>query len=255
MRFIVCAATDKGRWKETNQDVIILHSAEAGSIPVCMGVLCDGMGGLSHGELAASTVALSFSDWFKRELPRTLREGTGNLFSIWNAELSMLNKRIQRYGQRYGFQMGTTMTLFLAIDRQYYIAHIGDSRCYQIGRSIEQLTEDHSVVGQEVRCGRLTEEEAERDPRRSILLQCIGASDVVRPQFLTGAVSIGETFLLCSDGFRHTLTPEEIWLACYQEGRADRREMEEALRRMVGCAMERGERDNVTAALIRCVEG
>ena len=89
---------------------------------------------------------------------------------------------------------------------RYFGIHVGDSRIYKIGkRTMEQITNDHSRVMQEVRMGIITPTEAERDTRKNQLLQCIGARGSIQTEFFSGNIDLAETFLLCSDGFVHKL--------------------------------------------------
>ena len=99
--------------------------------------------------------------------------------------------------------MGTTVTAMILTGGYYYIVNVGDSRAYEICSNLQVLTRDQTVVAREVEQGLLTLEQAETDPRRSVLLQCIGASDVVYPDFFLGEVKKDAVYMLCSDGFRH----------------------------------------------------
>ena len=80
---------------------------------------------------------------------------------------------------------------------RYYIIHVGDSRVYELTDKMEQLTQDQTLVAREIAAGRLTPEQAETDSRRSILLQCIGASPVVEPDFIRGYITQNASYLLC----------------------------------------------------------
>jgi serine/threonine protein phosphatase PrpC len=113
-----------------------------------------------------------------------------------------------------------------------------------------QLTKDQTFVAREVAAGRMTEEQAEVDSRRSILLQCIGASPVVEPDFIRGYVEENATYLLCSDGFRHKITPEEIMdkLAPYAAG--DEEAMKKGCEYLTELVKYRKETDNITVLTI-----
>ena len=106
--------------------------------------------------------------------------------------------------------MGTTFSGILFIENQYVIVHVGDSRVYQIDSALNQLTTDQTFVAREVSKGNMTIEQAKVDKRRNLLLQCVGASKVVEPQVLLGTTKKG-AYMLCSDGFRHEITEEEIY--------------------------------------------
>lgn len=95
-------------------------------------------------------------------------------------------------------------------ENQYYIIHVGDSRVYLINDKVNLLTHDQTFVAREIAAGRMTKEQAKTDSRRSVLLQCVGASPVVEPEFLSGTIQKNAVYMLCSDGFRHQITEEEM---------------------------------------------
>lgn len=116
-----------------------------------------------------------------------------------------------------------------------------------------QLTRDHSLVGQEVEAGRLTPEEAEQDCRRNVILQCIGTGREPKPDFLIGRTEVDTTYLLCSDGFRHKLTPEELETYFFPEQLDDPVQMKERQRILTDLVKERGERDNITVITVKTI--
>jgi serine/threonine protein phosphatase PrpC len=169
----------------------------------------------------------------------------------WDAIVQEQNRLISSYGTRSGIRLGTTVVAMLITQNRYYILNVGDSRAYELSRELRVLTQDQTVVAREVAQGLLTEAQAQTDPRRSVLLQCVGASDAVAPDFFFGTPLTGAVYMLCSDGFRHEITPAEIL-----EGlRPDRLTNEQAMRSAAAALIElnkqRWERDNITVALVR----
>ena len=128
--------------------------------------------------------------------------------------------------------------------------HVGDSRIYRITDKIEQLSVDHSVVEEEYQKGTITLMEKETDKRKNILTQCIGASSGITPQIDLFPSEKG-MYLLCSDGFRHKNSDEEILKRLNPERLHTKGEIAEELRKMINKAMTEGEGDNITAVLIR----
>lgn len=118
-------------------------------------------------------------------------------------------KQLAAYGAHCGTELGTTFTGILFVGEEYVCAHVGDSRLYYIGGDIKQLTTDQTFIAREISSGRMTEEEAKTDKRRNVLLQCVGASKEIEPQVLRGRTEKG-VHMLCSDGFRHVITEEEM---------------------------------------------
>jgi PPM family protein phosphatase len=133
------------------------------------------------------------------------------------------------------------------------IGHVGDSRVYRINQQLEILTEDQTIVGREVKRGNMTPEQAQNDPRRNVLLQCIGASKVVEPQFLRGRPVAGEVYMLCSDGFRHMISGEEIYNAFSPNGLVDEKTMKQRAIEMVELNKQRQETDNISVLLLKIV--
>ena len=148
--------------------------------------------------------------------------------------------------------MGTTLTSLLLYRDNYYICHVGDSRIYKIADRILQITEDHSLVAKEVELGYLTKEQALVDPRRSVLLQCVGASDTVNPQFEKGQIPERVTFVLSSDGFVHMLSEEEIFQYFQPDQIRNKEQLTAICKEATEIVMERGERDNITVAALTC---
>lgn len=255
MRFFGAALTDVGISKQTNQDSVCIKVANTESRgQIAMAVVCDGMGGLAKGELASSTVIRAFSNWFDNELPYFLAVSTWQQLSAeWVRIVKEQNYRILEYGRRNGVNLGTTLSALLMIDCEYMIAHVGDSRVYLIANYAEQLTEDQTFVAREVAMGRMTPEQAENDVRRNVLLQCVGASRTVEPQMIYGQIMPESVFMLCSDGLRHVLTNDELYAAFRPVELGDPNAIWQRCRYVIDVAKSRGERDNISAAAVKCV--
>lgn len=133
------------------------------------------------------------------------------------------------------------------------IAHVGDSRAYSITDSVNQLTEDQTFIAREIKAGRMTAEEAKVHPKRNMLLQCIGASRNVEPQMILGKADKNSVYMLCSDGFRHMLTNEEIYENFNFDNLSDEQAMEKNSRYLIDLVKSRNEKDNITVALIKCI--
>lgn len=252
MRYTIAGDTDIGIKKTTNQDSLCMKLARTGSGQCVLVVLCDGMGGLSKGELASATVVKKFAEWFELEFPTLEQElNWQQLSGIWENMIIDLNEKLLQYGRDNEVQLGTTISAMLIAGDEYLVAHVGDSRIYKLTDTLVQLTEDQTVVAREVKRGMLTEEEAERDSRRNVLLQCVGASKVVVPQMLTGKIEPGAIYLFCSDGFRHTISAEEIWHRLQIGEQSDAIRMKQNLRYLINTVKSRGEQDNITAAMIK----
>lgn len=274
--------TDVGIKKRINQDSLLVRKAnvkiknrnqENSYLEKEIAFLCvfDGMGGLSSGEKASTEVSNIMEDWFERELPDLLMEGLTeqNFVESMESAIRLANDNILGLGRQIGSQCGTTMAGLLLYNGRYATINVGDSRVYRfVGSEMEQLTHDQSLVQDLIDKGQLTPEEAEHDRRRSTLLQCIGATDSVYPDFTFGTYAEDTTFLLCSDGFRHKITKAEmitLFSPYMSSVRVDetnskeehllpktlKDEMKDALDFAIFTNKEREEKDNITAILCR----
>lgn len=259
MNYKIALHTDTGIKKETNQDSCCIKEAVTDKGTVLMAVICDGMGGLSKGEVASATLIKTFCTWFEQELPVLLARDNplDEVAYCWDRIIKEQNQNIAAYGKNLKIQLGSTITAMLIIENnKYLIAHVGDSRAYRFTNAkVEILTEDQTVVAREIKQGRLTPQQAETDPRRSVLLQCVGASRIVEPAFYYGEVTQEECYMLCSDGFRHVITPKEMHDAFAPYQNANEEQMQAHIVDLVELNKFRHENDNITALLIKTVQG
>lgn len=253
MGFIVVADTDIGISRKTNQDSILVKHVKCNLGEILLAIVCDGVGGLENGELASATVVRAFSDWFEDDLPRELESIDMRVIGEkWCLLLKELNAKIFEYGKNINAKLGTTFTGILFVENQYVIGHVGDTRIYHISDSntLEQMTADQSLVAREVVRGTMTIEEAKKDKRRNMLLQCVGASLRVEPQIINGSLKQG-VYMVCSDGFYHHITEEEMCRALNVVCLMDMSTMSRNLRCLIESAKFRKEKDNLSAILIK----
>lgn len=253
MNFIISANTDVGLTKDTNQDSLSVKVINTTQGRMVFAVLCDGMGGLSKGEVASAAVIRAFDNWARTELPQLCQAPIedSTIRSQWEKITTEQNEIIKAYGAKQGVKLGTTVVAILITQERYYILNIGDSRAYELTSEIKQITQDQTFVAREVAIGNMTEEEAHTDSRRSVLLQCVGASDVVYPEFYFGDAQSNAIYMLCSDGFRHEITPEEIYEKLQPGVLMDEYQMSQNSEYLINLNKERMERDNISVALVR----
>lgn len=251
MHFTATADTDVGTAKSANQDSALIKHAAAKGKEILMAMICDGIGGLDKGELASAAVVKGFSKWFDEELPYELKDfDMQAVADKWKKILKGLNKRIADYGKRSGIMLGTTFTGVLFAEDRYLAVHVGDTRLYRLDSSIRQLTTDHTFTAREVKCGRMSMQQAEKDKRRSLLLQCIGAAGTVEPEVICGNTEEG-VYLLCSDGFRNRISKDEIYEMLRPGKLINKKTMHKNCRYLIDKAKSRNEKDNITALLIK----
>lgn len=253
MKYLTAVHTDIGIKKSTNQDSALVMEASSDLGNVLLAVICDGMGGLAKGEVASAAAIQLFSKWFENELPAimTLENPKDRIFSSWEKIVHTANNKISDYGRSQGISLGTTVVAILFLGNKYYVVNVGDSRVYCLSDKIFQITKDQTFVQREMDMGRMTYEEALHSPRRNVLLQCIGASAIVEPDFHTGEVSPSQTYMLCSDGFRHVINDQEIFERLNPRYVNNEQEMLDNLVYLTDLNKYRQEQDNISAVLVK----
>lgn len=272
LHYTVAAQTDVGIAKQINQDSLTVKVANTPYGETAVAVICDGMGGLTQGEIASAVVVRAYEQWFLKELPLALGESGGSLDLTWLRErwetlANDCNTRILDYSKERRTTMGTTLTVLLLFAGNFYISHVGDCRVYQMtdyDNLLHMLTNDQTYVAREVALGHMTPEQAKNDARKNVLLQCIGTVRHVEPDFVSGQYQAGDSFLLCSDGFRHELLEREIydychlalqdieWCVAYRQDNS--RLMNGQLKYLIEQNKSRMEKDNISAILLKVMD-
>lgn len=256
MEYIASYHTDVGTRKETNQDSLAIKVVQSKEGQIAFAIVCDGMGGLAKGELASKEVIQAFCTWFDDVFIDVIENGEFTeemLLTQWNDIIQEQNRRLGQYGEKNHLQLGTTISAILMYRQEYYIVHVGDSRIYELTKQVRQLTNDQTFIAREIAAGRMTVEQAKVDPRRSVLLQCVGASAVVEPEFTKGDIVKNAVYMLCSDGFRHAISPEEILEKIGPQEAVDEEKMKYGAIYLTELVKNRGEKDNITVAMLRAV--
>lgn len=250
MQYLTAAITTKGISRTTNQDTLLVKHTTLKNKEVVLAIVCDGVGGLSKGEVASQFVTREFDKWFDECIEDELTSVNLKLLALkLSVLLKEINAKLKNMGDSYSQKLGTTFTGLLIIDTEYICIHVGDSRLYKIGENIIQLTKDHTLVEQEVEKGNITPQEARNDKRQNVLLQCVGVSENMEPQVLSGTIE-DKYYLLCSDGFRHKLSDEEIKEILTTHKLDSENKMTEIIHNMINLNMKRKEKDNISAILI-----
>ncbi|HAM68808.1 MAG TPA: serine/threonine-protein phosphatase [Ruminococcus sp.] len=257
IRYIAAGGTAAGLRGNTNQDSFGAKIIRSGETEIAAVIMCDGMGGYARGEVASATVVDAFQRWLLRRLPFFCETGIvpKQIFDEWLGIAELCSRKIGAYGKKNGIRIGTTAAMLLLTPEQYLIMNIGDCRVYEIGADVRQITRDQTLVQQEVDAGLLTPEEAEHDPRSHVLSECIGAAPAVHPDFYVGKPAAGSVFLLCCDGFRHKIGPAEMLEHLAPEKMTDCGQMQKQLLSLINLDLERGERDNISAAAVSGIAG
>jgi PPM family protein phosphatase len=220
-------ATHPGRKRRHNEDAYVCEPP--------LFAIADGMGGARAGEVASGLAATA--------LQETEANGSGaeRVIALMQQANRSVYERASRDADVAG--MGTTMTVALVENGGVVFGHVGDSRAYVLrDGELEQLTDDHSLVAELVRGGKLSAEEAEHHPQRSVITRALGTDPDVDVDSFTVAGHHGDVFVLCSDGLTDMLADDEIG-AVISERRAS---LEDAANELVRRANKAGGQDNIT---------
>jgi protein phosphatase len=219
--------TDTGRRRRHNEDAYVCEPP--------LFAVADGMGGAQAGELASGLAAAALRDDTNRS------GGEERVDEL----IQQANRRVyERQTQDSSATgMGTTITVALVEDGQVAIGHVGDSRAYLIrDRRLEQLTEDHSLVAELVRSGKLSPEEADTHPQRSVITRALGTDPDVDVDTFSVETHPGDLFLLCSDGLTSMVDDDTI----LREVERNRSDLKASAKALVRAANKGGGDDNIT---------
>jgi len=252
MRVKACGLSDVGLTRAHNEDYFEIDPRNR------LYVVADGMGGHSHGEVAAQIAVNAIRDFIAKTADRdttwpfgmdTRLERHSNLLkmAVRIAHDNVL-RAISRDGSLYG--MGTTVVGFVLAGDVAAVAHVGDSRAYLLrdGR-LEQLTQDHTWVNEQVVAGFLSKEQARTHPLKNVVTRALGGESDVLVDIREVEVRPGDRFLLCSDGLTGMLSDADI-----RERVGSGRSLHEVCRSLVNDSNARGGIDNVTVVLLEIEE-
>lgn len=228
------AISHTGLVRPGNEDYFILDT-ELGLLAVA-----DGMGGHRAGEVASYLALRAL-----KEKLLNYRAGeplSGLMAAAYFANQVVLRSSLSSHGRE---GMGTTMTAIWVVGSRGYLAHIGDSRAYlHRDGQLQHLTDDHSYVGELVRCGSLTLDEARHHPRRNVLTRALGTEEKVAIDSREIELKPGDQLLLCTDGLYEVISEAEI-----QNIIGSNQELQTTVQKLLGLALERGGPDNITVVL------
>jgi serine/threonine protein phosphatase PrpC len=259
MEIKACIFTDAGKVRKINQDSAMIKVANTGRHGrISFAAVCDGMGGLSKGEVASCKMIRALEGWFVDELPLMQNLPIEQLWETAETSLLRLVARtgaeIRRYGRHRGINLGTTMTALLQIGREYLTINVGDSRIYLVDRKrARAITRDQSVIQDKLDKGIINRDEAMRDPQKNVLLQSVGAGVSASPEVLRGVFESDTTVLAVSDGFWRTLGDEELHDKLCPQMCVTPEDMLGQCRKLYELAIRRNEEDNISVAAM-CIE-
>jgi serine/threonine protein phosphatase PrpC len=214
-------------------------------------VVCDGMGGCAAGEVASSMAVRTFIEDFERTAspdeaePRPIENRLAE--AIFAANQAVYEAGTDSPGLQ---GMGTTLVSACMDGDRVVVGNVGDSRAYLIKDGIcSQITQDHTLIDEQIRAGHITEEMAAISDYRSVITRAIGAEETVEPDLFAARIEPGDLLLLASDGLTRYARPEDI--AAAAAGQSD---LGHICQTLIDLAKQRGGEDNITCIVLRASE-
>ncbi len=196
--------TDIGESRRINQDYVFCEVNAVGNLPNLF-IVADGMGGHNAGDYASRFCVEFFSEHIRNS------NQTSPVILIEEAIKDVNDKLYEKSKQQIEYEgMGTTFVAATICQNEMYVANIGDSRLYVIGKEMKQITEDHSLVQAMVKTGELDRDEARVHPNKNIITRALGANETAQPDFFEVELEEGDIVLMCSDGLTNMLDDDTI---------------------------------------------
>ena len=243
------AKSDIGIKREENQDSYGISEIQGEYL---LAAVCDGMGGMAGGKIAAKTAVKTYLERFgffysERKAQSDVIKAF-DIKRIFSNAVYAANTAVCERSAEEGLEgMGTTLTSAMIYGSTLYTANVGDSRTYLIHKDeIRQLTRDDSYVQELLDKGVIDEHEARIHPRRNLITKALGACPEVEPEYNCVLLESGDVVLLCTDGLTNALTDKEMLDIIAGDG-----DFEEKLNSLIDRANEGNGDDNVTAVLIK----
>lgn len=231
--------SDIGKNREMNQDYVYTSENAVGNLPNLF-IVADGMGGHKAGEFASKftveTIVESVRTNEQKEPVRIIEE------AIQTANRELIQKARQDETMA---GMGTTVVVVTVIGDKAFVANVGDSRMYVIGKEISQITRDHSLVEEMVRMGELAKDAAKDHPDKNIITRAVGAAQDVDVDFFEVELYPQDYILMCSDGLTNMVEDEDIRRIVQSQ-----RDVAERVEKLVETANDHGGHDNITVVVI-----
>ena len=247
--------SDKGTIRDENQDCCAACKIAENAH---LFIVCDGMGGISGGKIASTTVCTEFEAQMRLRLSRFKgdslpKRAHKDIPRYLEDSLSHANKVLHNMAANDSDHrgMGTTLVALFVIDNKGYVINVGDSRAYfYSGGSFLQITKDHSYVQFLVDSGKISEDEAEHHPQKNVITRSVGVKDNVEPDMFEFEFVDGDCILLCTDGLSGFVDTDRM-LRCFEKFN----DIEARVKYLVDLAKKNNSSDNITALIVENGKG
>ncbi|MDD4324653.1 MAG: Stp1/IreP family PP2C-type Ser/Thr phosphatase, partial [Eubacteriales bacterium] len=237
------AQTNKGLVRDRNEDnyVVLLEEDKPGIF-----IIADGLGGHRSGELASRIACTFASEYLEAELPQKNEPAEIRHILVEAVQKTNIHVYMNSLEQEENKGMGTTLTIGVLYPESFYFAHIGDTRVYRLRNGdFEQITKDHTYVGEMVASGTLSEDEMRVHPRRHVLTQAIGYPEYLDVDYVHLDRAHGDRFLMSSDGLHGVLEDDMLFASL-----ASSLSPEEICSQLIEKSLEAGAPDNITVITV-----
>lgn len=241
MKLNMGCVTDRGNYRNKNQDRIMCERKAVGNHILAVACVCDGIGSFTDSEIASQMITSGIKNWFEGIVPY-YQKAMGKMEIIEDLEFTIreLNELVYEYRTENRGNIGCTMSLMLIIDWEYWIFHVGDSRIYHLRDMLLKMTKDEVVLRQV------------NGKDKTFLVNYVGKDSTLALNRQRGQVKDGDVFILGTDGLYKKLTYADV------NGVVDRlnqdHEIDALCSRLVALVLDRGERDNVSCAVLKLTE-
>jgi protein phosphatase len=246
--------TDVGNKRDHNEDDLRLVPEEN------LYMVADGMGGHASGEVASKMAVETVQEFFQETSedeemtwPYKMDKDLGYEENRLTAGIKLANLRIYETASQNSAQrgMGTTIVAVLFSEEDAYFGHVGDSRIYRLrDDTLEQVTDDHSLLNDYIKMKDLSEEEIENFPHKNVIVRALGMKETVQVDVAKKVPQHGDIYLLCSDGLNAMTSDEEIERIMVDH----KDDLETGCNELIDSANENGGKDNVTVALVKVLK-
>ena len=253
LQYIAYAKTDKGILESINEDCIAYFSRIHNKSRALLMIVCDGVGGLSYGEVASQCLVREFYQWFSLLDEQVFQDKKWEkkIIEQWETLLFYANRKLKQAGKRHFSMIGTTLSALIIYKNTYILLHIGDSRVYKINHFVQQISKDHTLYEKNKK-GFLYWFNPNKEQEKHILTQCVGVTSRLKPYIRVGRLKKNTSFLLCSDGFYQKLKRNEIKMYFSPKYCRKRERIHYGLSACIRLVKEREEKDNISAVVVTC---
>ena len=235
---IFCGQTDIGLKRDNNEDVFLLNS----DMDFCLAA--DGMGGAAAGELASKIFADTAQEIFEEQTERSQKEVLYRVQKTFQVANQKILEHVVQNRSHKG--MGCTAELLAFSDEGFILGHMGDSRTYRLrDGNFEQLTQDHTLVQQQLEDGLINEDQIRNHPLRNIIYRAVGIKQELSLDLVIGQTAVQDIFLLCSDGLTDMILDDQI-----EDILASNEDIDRKVDELIENAKAAGGNDNITVVLV-----